>query len=505
MGSVEAVELRDIHRRCGETLANDGVNLRVRPGSIHALVGENGAGKSTAMKVLYGQFQPDSGQIFVDGKPRRWRSPADAIAAGLGMVHQHFLLAENHSALDNVLLGTHAYPFSPMGRAAARLRLGQLMERYGLTVPLDQPVGELPVGLQQRVEILKLLFRDSRVLILDEPTAVLAPAEAESLFQILRGLRAAGRSVILITHKLREVMAVADRVTVLRAGRVVGEQEVGETSAAELAKLMVGGDVPEAFVERKAPGAAVVLAAWNLKARGPSALAEASLEIREGEILGIAGVEGNGQSELLELLLNPRGRLEAGTLSFHGQDVSRCGRRQMRERGVALLPEDRLRDGLLLEWDLTQNFLLGRQRQPAYRWLGWFIHRRAARAAAARACAELGVRPARLETAAGRLSGGNQQKLVVARELSEQPRLLIAAQPTRGVDIGAIQLIHERILAARNAGAAVLLVSSELDEVLRLADRVQVFYRGRSALELSRENFDECAIGAAMTGLGRQA
>lgn len=499
------VELRGIAKSFGPVRANEGVNLSVRKGSIHAVVGENGAGKSTAMKILYGQYQPDRGEIWVGGQRREWRSPADAIAAGVGMVHQHFMLAETHSALENIILGQHRHPFSGLGKDQARARLQKIMSDYGLEVELDRPVGELPVGLQQRIEILKLLYQESEVLILDEPTAVLAPAEIEKLFVILRGMTARGKTILIITHKLKEVLAIAERATVFRAGRVVAEQEMAGSSVHALASAMMGREIgggPEA--ERSAVRAEVVLEAKAVKpAARHSHLDEVSLSVRSGEILGIAGVEGNGQTELLRLLLDPRHQLGSGKLVLCGRDVSRAASATVRESGVALFPEDRLKEGLLLGGDLEENYLLGHQREAEFL-RGPFLRRSRIRAAALEAVKAYDVRPPLLEARAGSLSGGNQQKLVVARELRRRPKFLVAAQPTRGVDVGAIDLIHRRILDLRREGTAVLLVSSELDEVLKLSDRVIVIFRGRIVGEFARGAFDEKAIGCLMAGLGSE-
>lgn len=500
--SATQVELRGISKSFGPVRANEGVSLAVRRGSIHAIVGENGAGKSTAMKMLYGQYRPDEGTILVGGVERHWRSPADAIAAGVGMVHQHFMLAETHSALENILLGQHAHAFSGLGKEAARARLVQIMNAYGLEVNLDAPVGELPVGVQQRIEILKLLYQNSEVLILDEPTAVLAPAEIEGLFRILREMAAAGKTILIITHKLKEVLSIAERATVFRAGRVVEDRDLAGTSVQALASAMVGRELNLSGEVSRAPcRPEVILRGAGVRPRAKhSHLAEVSFELRAGEVLGIAGVEGNGQTELLRLLLNPRLEMGDGNLSFCGEDVQRYSAGELRRAGIALFPEDRLKEGMLLGSSLEENYLLGHQRDPAF-CSGPFLRRSRVRAAVRAALDTYDVRPRLPEARAGDLSGGNQQKLVVARELRKRPRLLIAAQPTRGVDIGAIDLIHRRVLDLRNDGTAVLLVSSELDEVLKLSDRVLVLFRGRFVAEFARGAFNECAIGALMAGI----
>lgn len=506
MSVSNQVELKGIRKVFGSCVANEFVDLQVAPGSIHAIVGENGAGKSTAMKILYGQYLPDEGEIFVGGVQRQWRSSADAIECGLGMVHQHFMLAENHSALENILLGTHKFPFLTMQKSAAEKRLQALMKEFGLEVPLHEPVSSLAVGIQQRIEILKLLYRDSSILILDEPTAVLAPSEIEGLFRILRGMASKGKTILIITHKLKEVMSLAERVTVFRGGRVVAEREVRHSSLAEIASLMVGRDIRSGENQERIPaGDEVELDARNVIPAKKSVLGEFSLHLRKGEILGIAGVEGNGQSELLQLLLNPRKEMGRGQLSIGGKSVSRFSSSEIRQLGTAVFPEDRLREGLLLGSSLEENYILGRQRHPFFRRFGLFLSRRKTRAAAAEAFTQYDIRPAALDAKAESLSGGNQQKLVVARELQISPRLLIAAQPTRGVDIGAIEFIHGKIMELRNNGTAVLLLSSELDEILKLSDRLLVMFRGKIVGSFQREDFEEKAIGLLMAGGSERA
>lgn len=491
------VELRAIRKAFGDCVANEHVDLRVAAGSIHAIVGENGAGKSTAMKILYGQYPATSGSIFVDGRERRWTSPADAIAAGIGMVHQHFMLAGPHTVLENILLGNHKFPFSRMGAGAARKKLEALMREYGLEAPLDAAVESLPVGIQQRVEILKLLFRDSSILILDEPTAVLTPAEVESFFAILRGMAEKGKTILLITHKLKEVMQLAHRVTIFRAGRVVAEREVKDTSAKELAELMVGHALAgPSSSSRKPRREEKLLELVNLQPREvPSRLGMVSLSVNAGEIVGIAGVEGNGQSELIQAILFPEAR-GSGEFRVFGE-ASTDGAKMLRKQGVSVLPEDRLKEALVLDWSLSENFFLGRHGRFSK---GPLLERERAKNAAQNMLAEYDVRPPRLELPARGFSGGNQQKFVVGRELGDEPRLLIAAQPTRGVDVGAIEFIHGKLLAAREKGLGVLLISSELDELLQLSDRILVLYRGRVAAEFQRGEFDERKIGYVMAG-----
>ena len=450
-----AVELRDLTKRFGNVIANAGVNLQVESGTIHGVVGENGAGKSTAMKMLYGIFPPDAGEILVHGEKRGWHSPADAIAAGIGMVHQHFMLAGPHTALDNILLGAEPVKLGVIERKKARQKLEALARQYELPVDLTKPIEELPVGVQQRVEILKLLYRDAKILILDEPTAVLTPQETNVLFQHLKLLRDEGKTIILITHKLKEVMVFTDHVTVLRAGKVTGEMPTAQTNPQELASLMVGRKV----------SLSIEVAAGQ--PRTEVALQTPELTVRCGEIVGIAGVEGNGQSELLREIL----------------------RRQPRTN-IGFIPEDRQLEGLLLDRPVSENFRLG-------------LHRSFSRVellqAAAVAVEEYDVRPRDLTIPARQLSGGNQQKLIVAREFYRKPKLLIAAQPTRGVDVGAIEFIHQRIVRARDGGAGVLLVSFELDEILTLSDRILVMYEGRIVAEFPR-GASERELGLKMAG-----
>ncbi len=495
----KAVELRGINKSFGAVLANENVSLSVERGSVHAIVGENGAGKSTAMKILYGQYQPDAGEIRIHDVAHSWDSPAAAIAEGLGMVHQHFLLARQHTALENILLASQRTAFSCLPFASARTKVERLMQEFAMEVDLDRPVEKLPLGMQQRIEILKLLYCDSQILIFDEPTAVLAPQEISALFQTLRGMAAQGKTILIITHKLKEVLDVADRVTIFRAGRVVAEREVSEMTFQELAALMVGREVADMGArKRPAPGNQVLL---ELQAAQPRAmgLEHISLRLRAGEILGIAGVEGNGQSELLRLLLHPRRELGSGKIFLCGQDVSAYSTAELRALGLGVFPEDRREEGLLLDSSLKENFLLGRQRAAGFR-TACFLNRRKIRAATLQALRDFDVRPPNPEAMADSLSGGNQQKLLVARELAESPKVLLAAQPTRGVDIGAIEFIHERLLALRDSGAAVLLLSSELEEVLQLSDRVLVIFRGKIVGSFSREDLDENKIGLLMAG-----
>jgi len=518
-GRPLAVELRGLEKSFGPVHANAGIDLRVEKGSIHAVIGENGAGKSTAMKMLYGIYRPDSGQIFINGAERKWDSPRDAILAGVGMVHQHFMLAEPETALENVLLeGAPSNPalnwipsmLRPMQRGAARTRLQQLAKNYQLDVDWDARIEDLPVGVQQRIEILKLLYHDASILILDEPTAVLTPQETEQLFANLRKLASEGKTILIITHKLKEVMNLADRVTVFRTGRVVGHREIGETSMEDLAALMVGRKVSLKIAtppEKEAGRAVVELKGLSVRSRqGRELLKNLNITVRAGEVVGIAGVEGNGQSDLLRVLLHPSDYANeiGGELAYFGADASAWDAARVRGSGVGMIPEDRLHEGLLLEWSLTENFLLGLQDRKPFRTPGGFVDHSVLRRKTEEAIREYDVRPASPDAIAGRLSGGNQQKLIIAREFEAKPKFLIAAQPTRGVDVGAIEFIHARIIRARNEGTGVLLVSSELDEVLALSDRVLVMYGGAVVAEFSRggpeREFDEKRIGLSMGG-----
>jgi general nucleoside transport system ATP-binding protein len=505
--TTAAVELRGLTKQFGSVVANAGVNLRVEAGTIHGVIGENGAGKSTAMKMLYGIFPPDAGEIIVYGEKRVWSSPADAIAAGIGMVHQHFMLAGPYTALDNILLGAEPVRLGVIDRRRAWIRLESLAQQYGLPVDWDSPIEELPVGVQQRIEILKLLYRDARILILDEPTAVLTPQETNELFRNLKKLRDEGKTIILITHKLKEVMSFTDRITVFRAGKVTGEMPTSETSPQDLANLMVGRKVVlNIEVTPAHPREELAMELSGLRLAGAVAgsrhkLSDVGFSVKRGEIVGIAGVEGNGQSELLQAVLHPRDPLcrTSGMVRFLGKDVTHWEARKIRDLGVAVIPEDRQQEGLLLERPVSENFLLGLQRSPEFSRAG-FLNSKNLRVEAARAVEEYDVRPRDLMIPAGKLSGGNQQKLIVAREFQRKPHMLIAAQPTRGVDVGAIEFIHSRIVRARDEGAGVLLVSFELDEILTLSDRILVMYEGRIAAEFSRGRVTERELGLKMAG-----
>jgi len=499
-----ALELRGIQKRFGTVHANRSVDFTAAAGSIHGLVGENGAGKSTLMNIVYGFYEPDAGEIRVQGEICAIRRPADAIAAGIGMVHQHFMLVENFTVLENIVLGAEGGARLGKGLAEARRELTRLAREYGLEAPLDEPVERLSVGLQQRVEILKALYRGARLLILDEPTAVLTPREADQLFEMLRRLRSEGKTVIIVTHKLREIMAITDRVTVMRQGAVVGEFATVDTSPAQLAETMVGRAVALRVEKKLAQPGAVVLSARNLEVRdtqGTRRLRGVNLELRAGEIVAVAGVSGNGQSELLAALAGLT-QPSAGEIRLAGHDLAaeELGPRARRKLGLAHVPEDRLKMAVVARFSAEDNAILGYQDQPQYQ-RGGLLDRKAIRQACAGKMAAWDVRPAEPERRIGVFSGGNQQKLVLAREIDGSPSVLIVGQPTRGVDIGAIEFIHRRLVELRDAGKALLVVSVEMDEILGLADRILVMAEGEIVGELARADATEDKIGLLMAGI----
>ncbi|WP_376796478.1 ABC transporter ATP-binding protein [Thermogemmatispora sp.] len=509
--SPYAVEMRDICKAWPGVVANDHVNLRVRRGEIHALVGENGAGKTTLMNILYGLVRPDSGEIYVNGERVHISGPRDAIRHHIGMVHQHFMLIPPLTVAENIVLGQEpGGPVAIYDRRQARELVLQLSARYGLPIDPDARIEKLSVGLQQRVEILKALYRAADLLILDEPTGVLTPQETYELFGVLRSLSRQGKTIIFITHKLREVLELTDRVTVLRRGRNVGELVTRETNQAEIARLMVGREVLLQVEKHPARPGPVVLRVENLHARsdrGLEALRGVSFEVRAGEILGIAGVEGNGQSELVEVLSGMRpvtaGRITithaSGEQAGRSYDITHMNARQERLVGVAHIPEDRRGTGLVLSDTIEDNTILGRERWPRFARARFILRLREIAQWARRLVREFDVRTPSTRLPVRALSGGNQQKVIVAREFAADPQLLIAAQPTRGVDIGAIEFIHRRIIEQRDAGKAVLLVSAELDEIRSLSDRIAVMYEGRIVDIVTPEASEE-ELGLLMTG-----
>jgi simple sugar transport system ATP-binding protein len=510
MSTAPAVELRGITKRFPGVVANRDINITVARGHVHAIVGENGAGKSTLMKILYGMQRPDEGSISIDGRAVAFTSPGDAIAAGVGMVHQHFMLADNFTVLENVVLGSEPTRGGWLDRDAARAKILEISDAYGLAVEPDRLVEELGVGARQRVEILKVLYRGAQILILDEPTAVLVPQEVDELFGNLRELKAEGLTVLFISHKLDEVLTVADEITVIRRGTTVATVVPGSVTARQLAELMVGSELPSPQTTESTVTTEAMLTVTDLSVRsadGRALLEGINVTIHRGEVLGIAGVEGNGQAELVEAVMGMRtlntGSVRVGAVSG-GDDVTVWSTRRRRESGVGYIPEDRHRHGLLLEAPLWENRILGHQTQPPNAKGPW-IDRGGARADTDRIVAGYDVRTPGIDVLASALSGGNQQKLIVGREMSGAPRVLIAAHPTRGVDVGAQAAIWDHIRRARHDGLAVLLISADLDELIGLSDRISVILRGRLVAEVDPRSVTPEALGSAMTGAGDAA
>jgi ABC-type uncharacterized transport system ATPase subunit len=499
------LELRNITKRFGEVLANDHINIQIAEGTIHAIVGENGAGKSTAMRIAYGFYTADGGEILVNGEVRRIDSPHDAIAQGIGMVHQHFMLVETMTVAENIVLGAEPGSIASLDLAGASQKIRALSEEFKLAINPHASVESLSVGQQQRVELLKALYRQARILILDEPTAVLTPQEVEEFFTILRGMREQGKTVVIITHKLSEVLAISDDVTVMRDGRVVGRVKTRETNAAELARMMVGRDVLLRVEKPDAkPGASVLsVNALRVTARdGSPRLDGVTFQVNAGEVVGIAGVEGNGQTELIETLAGLTDpALVSGRVEFEGSEITTASARELKQKGIAHIPEDRHRRGLLLDFDLAENSILGVQdRKPIVSYAGVWLDDGAIDRRAREIIKDFDVRPANPDLPARSLSGGNQQKLIIGREFDLHPKLLLVAQPTRGVDIGAIEFIHRKLVALRDAGCAILLVSAELEEVTALADRLLVIHEGRIVGEVDPKVATTEEIGLMMTG-----
>jgi general nucleoside transport system ATP-binding protein len=473
------LELRGITKRFGSLVANDHIDLVVEPGQIHALLGENGAGKSTLMNVLYGLYQADEGEILLDDVVQHFRGPGDAMAAGIGMVHQHFMLVPVFTVAENVMLGhEQTKGLGTLDIAKAREHVRAVAARFGFDIDPDAVVGDLPVGVQQRVEIIKALSRDAKVLVFDEPTAVLTPQETDELMAIMRQLRDEGTAIVFITHKLREVREVADRITIVRLGRVVGEASPTATNA-ELASLMVGRAV-ELTVHKEAPrlgdGGLEVRNLRVLTATGAIVVDDVDFTVRPGEVLAVAGVQGNGQTELVEAIVGLAARVE-GNIILDGTELVGKSVRGILDAGVGFVPEDRTEDGLVAGFSVAENLILDRSDDPAFSRAGT-LRRGALEDFAKERIAEYDIRTQGPYTPAGTLSGGNQQKVVIAREMSRELRLFVAAQPTRGVDVGSIEFIHKRIIETRDAGIPVIVVSTELDEVAALADRIAVMYRG---------------------------
>ncbi len=500
-----AVEMRGITKQFPGVLANDHVDFSVRAGEIHALVGENGAGKSTLMNILYGLIHPDSGEIHIDGKPVHMAGPRDAISLGIGMVHQHFMLIPVFSVGENIMLGREPVTGTDFyDHSRARKAINDLTKRYGLALDPDARMGDLPVGLQQRAEIVKVLYRGAGILILDEPTGVLTPQETKELFVVLRDLVKSGKTIIFISHKLKEVLDISDRITVMRRGKVVGHLTTRDTSEEEIATLMVGRAVLLRVDKKPAKPGAVVLKVEDVSAnsdRGVPALKGVTFELRQGEILGIAGVEGNGQSELMEVIAGTR-RSTGGHILLGDRDITTYDARTERDAGVAFIPEDRRGTGLVLSFSIAENSILGRERSLTFSWNELVLKLVAIRDWARKLVKEFDIRTPSIDVAARNLSGGNQQKVIVAREMGSKPKVLLAAQPTRGVDIGAIEFIHRRIVQERDGGTAVLLVSAELDEVRSLSDRIAVMYEGK-IVSIESPDTPEERLGLLMTGGGK--
>ena len=502
-----AIEMLNITKRFPGIIANDNITLQLRRGEIHALLGENGAGKSTLMSVLFGLYQPEEGTIKKDGKVVSIKNPNDATALGIGMVHQHFKLVECFTVLDNIIMGVEPTKMGFLQKTEARRKVMELSERYGLHVDPDAKIEDITVGMQQRTEILKMLYRDNEILIFDEPTAVLTPQEIDELMQIMRNLAAEGKSILFISHKLAEIMAVSDRCTVLRKGKYIGTVNTKDTTAQELSAMMVGRNVNfHVEKEDKEPGK-VILKVENMTVASHlhknNAVKNVSLEVRAGEIVCLAGIDGNGQTEFVYGLtgLEP---LVSGKITLNGKDITNAPIRERSISGVSHIPEDRHKHGLVLDYSLEDNIVLQRYFEPEFTKAG-FLRRKSIREYADRLIEQYDIRSGQGPvTIARSMSGGNQQKAIVAREIDRDPQLLIAVQPTRGLDVGAIEYIHKQIVAARDAGKAVLLVSLEMDEVLDVSDRILVMYEGEIVGELNPKKTTAEEMGLYMAGAKRE-
>ncbi len=497
------LELRGITKRFPGVLANDHIDLTLEKGAIHALLGENGAGKTTLMNILYGLYQPDEGEVFIEGQPVKINSPSDAIAQGIGMVHQHFMLVPVFTVTENVMLGEE--PLRAAGfldRPKAASKILEISRQYNLEVNPDSYIKDLPVGVQQRVEIIKLLYRQANILIFDEPTAVLTPQEADELFEIMHSLTEQGKSIIFITHKLREVLQVADLITVIRRGKVIGSVTPQEADQKKLASMMVGREVKLELEKEPPKSGDVVLNVENLLVTDDAnqiAVENVSFQVHQGEILGIAGVQGNGQTELVEAITGMRD-VDSGQITLNGRNVTHMTPRVFTEAGTAHIPEDRQRDGLVLPFPVMENLILCTYYLPPYA-KGPIIQWDVALHNAEKLVNQFDIRTPSVMTPVGSLSGGNQQKVIVARELSRPIHLLIAAQPTRGLDVGSIEYIHSQILERRDEGVAVLLASTELDEIMQLSDRIAVMYRGQITAIVPAEEATKEYIGLLMAGI----
>lgn len=496
------LEMRNITKKFPGVIANDNVNLAIKKGEIHALVGENGAGKSTLMSILYGLYQPDSGEILLNGQKVTIDSPTTAIKLGIGMVHQHFMLVPTLTVTENIVLGSEPKKGIMLNMERAIREVEEISKQYNLLVDPQAKIQDISVGMQQRVEIIKALYRGAEILVLDEPTAVLTPQEVRELFRIMKNLTAQGKTIIFITHKLNEVIEITDNVTVLRAGRTVGSIATAQTNQNELARMMVGREVILKVPKTEAKVGQTILRVENLEAlndRKLPALKGISFELKKGEVLGIAGVAGNGQTELIEVITGLR-KATNGKVFFKEQEITNQSPRAVKDAGISHIPEDRHKRGLELDYTIADNLILGYQhRAPFSAWYG--INEKAVQAHAENLIPAFDVRPRLPQAMARSLSGGNQQKVIIAREFYQNPELLIAAQPTRGVDIGAIEFIHKRIIEARDNGAAVLLVSAELQEILALSDRIAVMFEGEIMDILDAKDASEEKLGLLMAGV----
>jgi len=500
------IEMLNITKEFPGIKANDDVTLQLKRGEIHALLGENGAGKSTLMSVLFGMYQPEAGVIKKDGQEVIINSPNDATALHIGMVHQHFKLVECFTVLDNIILGAEPMNGIVVNRAEARKRVMELSERYGLKINPDAKVEDISVGMQQRVEILKMLYRDNEILIFDEPTAVLTPQEIDELMEIMRGFKAEGKSILFITHKLAEIKAVADRCSVLRKGKYMGVVDVATTSVEEMSRLMVGRDVQLVSTKGESTPGETILKVEDLcvssKLNKKDAVKNATLEVRQGEIVCLAGIEGNGQSEFVYALTGLE-KPRSGKITLKGVDITKATIRSRTKMGLNHIPEDRHKHGLVLDYTLENNMVLQRYWEPEFQKAG-FIKHGAVRAYSDRLIEEFDVRSGQGSvTIARSMSGGNQQKAIIAREIDRTPELLVAVQPTRGLDVGAIEFVHKQLIAQRDAGKAVLLVSLELDEVMNLSDRILVMYEGEIVGEFDPKTTDVQTLGLYMAGAKR--
>ena len=507
MAEDYVIEMLHITKEFPGIKANDDITLQLRRGEVHALLGENGAGKSTLMSVLFGLYQPEQGTIRKNGKEVQIRNPNDANALGIGMVHQHFKLVECFTVLDNIILGVEPNKLGFLQKAEARKKVVALSEKYGLRVDPDALVSDISVGMQQRVEILKMLYRDNEILIFDEPTAVLTPQEIDELMEIMRGFKKEGKSILFITHKLNEIMAVADRCTVLRKGKYVGVVDIANTTQEELSRMMVGRDVQLQVEKAPAKPGEVILDVQHVtvpsSTHKKNAVKDVSFQVRAGEIVCLAGIEGNGQTEFVYGLTGLE-KVSGGKITFCGQDITHASIRQRSKDGMSHIPEDRHKHGLVLDYTLEKNMVLQRYWQPEFQSHG-FIRADKVREYSDRLIEQYDVRSGQGSlTIARSMSGGNQQKAIIAREIDRDPKLLVAVQPTRGLDVGAIEYIHRQIVAQRDAGKAVLLVSLELDEVMNLSDRILVMYEGEVVGEFDPKTTTVQELGLYMAGARKQ-